>query len=63
MTGLHFWATRYSVSTVGLDEARIRQYIRDQEKLESGQRDLDLKQPTGPSGAFSTCTARSGGPS
>ena len=43
MTGLHFWATGYSVSTVGLDEARIRQYIRGQEKLESGQGELDLK--------------------
>lgn len=31
MTGLHFWATGYCVSTVGLDEARIRQYIREQE--------------------------------
>jgi putative transposase len=44
MTGLHFWATGYSVSTVGRDEEKIRQYIRDQEKLESGQGDLDLKQ-------------------
>ena len=43
MTGLHFWATGYSVSTVGLDEGRNRQYIRDQEKLESGQGELDLK--------------------
>jgi len=43
MTGLHFWATGYSVSTVGLDEDRVRQYIRDQEKLESGQGELDLK--------------------
>jgi putative transposase len=43
MTGLHFWATGYSVSTVGRDEEKIRQYIRDQEKLESGQGDLDLK--------------------
>ena len=43
MTGLHFWATGYSVSTVGLDEERIRQYIRDKEKLESGQGELDLK--------------------
>jgi putative transposase len=43
MTGLHFWATGYSVSTVGLDEDRIRQYIRDQEKLESGPGELDLK--------------------
>ncbi len=43
MTGLHFWATGYSVSTVGLDEDRVRQCIREQEKLETGQGDLDLK--------------------
>ncbi|MBI5490587.1 MAG: IS200/IS605 family transposase [Deltaproteobacteria bacterium] len=43
MTGPHFWATGYCVSTVGLDEQRIRRYIRDQEKLESGQGELDLK--------------------
>ena len=43
MTGLHFWSTGYWVSTVGLDEAQVRQYIRGQETLESGQGDLDLK--------------------
>ena len=43
MTGLHFWATGYCVSTVGLDEERIRKYIREQEQLERGQGDLDLK--------------------
>ena len=43
MTGLHFWATGYCVSTVGLDEAEVRQYIREQDQLESGQGDLDLK--------------------
>ena len=43
MSGLHFWATGYCVSTVGLDEGRVRQYIREQEKLESGQGELDLK--------------------
>ena len=32
MTGLHFWAAGYCVSTVGLDEARVRQYIREQEE-------------------------------
>ena len=38
-----FWATGYCVSTVGLDEEMIRQYIREQELLESGQGELDLK--------------------
>jgi putative transposase len=43
MTGLNFWAAGYCVSTVGLDEDRSRKYIREQEKLESGQGELDLK--------------------
>ena len=42
MTGLHFWACGYCVSTVGLDEAAIRRYIREQEQRQSGQGDLDL---------------------
>ena len=37
MTGLHFWAPGYCVSTVGLDEECVRAYIRDQVKLEAGQ--------------------------
>jgi putative transposase len=32
LTGLHFWAAGYCVSTVGLDEDRVRQYIREQEE-------------------------------
>ena len=32
MTGLHFWARGYCVSTVGLDEDIIKQYIKDQDK-------------------------------
>ena len=43
MTGMHFWSTGYCVSTVGLDEQKVRQYIREQEELESGQGELDLK--------------------
>ena len=31
-TGQSFWARGYDVSTVGRDEAVVRQYIRDQEK-------------------------------
>ena len=30
--GYHFWARGYFVSTVGIDERTIRQYIREQEK-------------------------------
>ena len=36
--GRSFWARGYCLSTVGLDEEKIRRYIRDQEKL---QRDQD----------------------
>jgi len=42
MTGLHFWAKGYCVSTVGYDEEAIRRYIRDQDDDESGQMRLDL---------------------
>ena len=31
-TGRHFWARGYFVSTVGLDEMVVRNYIREQEK-------------------------------
>ncbi len=43
MTGLHFWASGYCVSTVGLEEQRVREYIREQEQLEAGPGELDLK--------------------
>jgi len=43
MTGLHFWSTGYCVSTVGLDEERVRKYIREQRELEKLQGDMDLK--------------------
>jgi putative transposase len=43
MTGLHFWAAGYCVSPVGLDEARVGQYIREQEELERRQGELDLE--------------------
>jgi len=42
LTGLHFWATGYCVSTVGLGEATICEYIRDQEKCDSRQAELDM---------------------
>jgi putative transposase len=43
LTGLHFWAPGYCVSTVGLDERTIREYIQRQEALDTGQQELDLK--------------------
>ena len=35
--GRTFWARGYCVSTVGLDEARIRRYIREQEAIQKAQ--------------------------
>jgi putative transposase len=43
MTGLHFWARGYCVSTVGLDEAVVREYIKEQEAREMKQLELDLE--------------------
>ena len=34
LTGYHFWAGGYCVSIVSLDEATVRQYIRNQEAQE-----------------------------
>jgi REP-associated tyrosine transposase len=41
-TGFHFWARGYCVSTVGLDENVVRDYIRHQEEEEQRQETLDL---------------------
>jgi len=35
--GRSFWSRGYCVSTVGLDEAAIRKYVRDQEKNDKDQ--------------------------
>ena len=45
--GHHFWARGYYVSTVGLDEGKIKQYIRDQDENESieDRRDKDSSNP------------------
>ena len=42
-TGLHFWARGYCVSTIGLDEAAIREYIRNQEEEDKRQESLRLE--------------------
>jgi putative transposase len=43
LTGYHFWARGYCVSTVGLDEETVRQYIRDQEHHELQAEQLSLQ--------------------
>ena len=37
VSGLHFWARGYCVSTVGLDELKVMQYIRHPEKTHTRQ--------------------------
>ena len=44
--GRKFWARGYCVSTVGLDERMIREYVRNQEKHdreEDGQQQFDFE--------------------
>jgi len=40
MTGLHFWATGYWVSTVGRDEEAVRKYVREQDAWDRDQPEL-----------------------
>jgi putative transposase len=40
--GRRFWARGYCVSTVGLDEETIREYIRTQEKADQLQEDFEF---------------------
>ena len=42
-TGENFWARGYFVSTVGLDEEMVREYIRNQEKEEVRLEQLELE--------------------
>ena len=36
-TNKNFWIRGYCVSTVGLDEKLVREYIQNQEKIEMGE--------------------------
>ena len=45
MSGLSFWAPGAGVSTVGRDEARVRQDIREPEEWENRPGELDLESP------------------
>ena len=40
--GRSFWARGYCVSTVGYDEQEVRRYIKEQEKLQKDQDQLEL---------------------
>jgi len=40
----HFWSTGYYVSTVGLNEATIAKYIRDQEKQDQIEDKITTKE-------------------
>lgn len=40
--GRSFWAKGYCVSTVGIDEQQVRKYIKEQEKLQKEQDQLEL---------------------
>ncbi len=42
-TGEHFWARGYFVSTVGLDETIVRNYIRQQESIDAHYEQMRLK--------------------
>ena len=42
--GLHFWARGYFVSTVGRDEAVIREYIKNQEKEDERSEQLGVSE-------------------
>ena len=42
-TGFHFWARGYCVSTIGLEEQVIREYIRNQEAEEKRQESLGFE--------------------
>lgn len=43
-TGMHFWAPGYCVSTIGLNETEIGEYVKNQEKLET-EKQLKLNLP------------------
>ena len=40
--GRSFWAWGYCISTVGYDERQIKEYIKEQEKLQKEQEQLEL---------------------
>ena len=61
--GQHFWARGYWVSTVGKNEAAVRQYIQNQEKEDKRLEQLELVALTTPPSGRSKLTGRVSDPS
>jgi putative transposase len=47
----HFWSEGYYVSTVGLNDATVKKYIRDQERADILQDKMSVKEYEDPFGA------------
>ena len=47
----HFWAEEYYVSTVGLNDATVKKYIRDQERADIMQNKMSVKEYEDPFGS------------
>jgi len=47
----HFWAEGYYVSTVGLNDATVKKYIRDQERADIMKDKMSVKEYEDPFGA------------
>jgi len=54
-TGKHFWVRGYYVSTVGYDEKQVREYIRNQEKLDKRADGVRIRVDQGPSISHRLC--------
>ena len=61
MSGLHCGAAGSCVSTVGLDEARVRQDHREQEERERRPGEFDFESPVRPRGGLPHVSAPAGG--
>lgn len=59
--GKHFWARGYCVSTVGLDEQMIREYIRTRNRKRNAKSNSDWRGSKAPSGGFHHTTRFAGG--
>ncbi len=54
--GNHFWSCGYCVTTVGMDEEKIRRYVKYQEEAERLSEDRDLQEGLSFRALFQTTT-------